>query len=172
MRDPAKHLRVKGWEERPSPALEPSAEERLQATWHWVTQHRVEGELVLIQVEPTVHVLDSVETPELVAERARAAALEARVRKLEQQVAELVAERRPTHEGDPHEGDPAPDPHFAWIASHREELRAYPSGFVALDPEKGIVLHSTDDDDFAAQLEKLPSEERERLMAFHTSMFI
>jgi hypothetical protein len=89
------------------------------------------------------------------------------VHMLKQKLVELLAERRPADE----EVAP-PDPYFDWIEAHREELRAHPSAFVALDPEKGIVFHSTDNHEFEAWIEKLSPEERERLMAFHTSMFV
>jgi hypothetical protein len=94
------------------------------------------------------------------------AALQDRVRKLERQVAELLGR------GPADEDQAAPDPHFAWIESHREELRAHPNEFVALDPERGIVFHSTDSETFATWIDDLAPEERERLMAFNTSMFV
>jgi hypothetical protein len=107
--------------------------------------------------------------------QALAAALEARIRLLERQVADLRAERalrdeEPRAEED--EETAAPTPYLDWIDAHRDELRAYPDEFVALDLEKGIVFHTADEQALAAWLEALPDEERERRMAFHTSMFV
>ncbi len=92
--------------------------------------------------------------------------LQSRVLKLEQQLEQLLAERGPTDD------DNAPtDPHAHWISHNREKLLAYPSSFVALDAQKGIVIHSSDGEDFEAQLGKLSPEERDQLMLFHTSMY-
>lgn len=70
-----------------------------------------------------------------------------------------------------HEEEMAPDdPHLRWIEEHLDELRCYPSTWVAIDPVRGIVVHAKDGDEFADKLAALPSEERKRLLTFNTSM--
>jgi hypothetical protein len=101
------------------------------------------------------------------AARPPAAALEARVQKLEQMVEQLLAEREPTQE----EIVPK-SPHDLWIEAHCEELRNYPDSFIALDAEKGVVIHAQDGDEFEIQLEKLSPEERDRVALLHTSMYV
>lgn len=108
-------------------------------------------------------------------EQATVAALEERIRRLEQQVSRLLAERAPKAEALRAEDDEEmapPEPYFDWIDAHRDELRAYPNEFVALDLEKGIVFHSADGERLADWLEALPQEERERRMVFNTAMFV
>lgn len=62
------------------------------------------------------------------------------------------------------------DPHLRWIEEHLDELRRYPSTWVAIDPVRGIVVHAKDGDEFADKLAALPREERKRLLTFNTSM--
>jgi hypothetical protein len=100
-------------------------------------------------------------------EDGKIAALEARVRKLEALLEQLLAERVLSDE------DEAPvQPHIRWIEANRDVLHAHPDSFIALDPDKGIVAHAIDGDDFAAQLDKLPPEQRDRVVLFHASMYV
>lgn len=101
------------------------------------------------------------------AQDKKVAVLEARVQKLETQLEQLLAKQEQVDED---EVDAPSDAHFEWIETHRDELRAYPNAYVLLDPEKGIVFHSSDGDELTARLEKLAPEEQDRLMVFHTSM--
>lgn len=63
------------------------------------------------------------------------------------------------------------DPHTAWINLNRLALQDYPDTWVILDPEQGIVFDSKDEDELATKLAALSPEERERVMAFHTSLY-
>ena len=101
------------------------------------------------------------------AQDKKVAMLEARVQKLETQLEQLLAKQEQIDED---EVDAPSDSHFEWIETHRDELRAYPNTYVLLDPEKGIVFHSSDGDELTARLEGLDPEEQDRLMVFHTSM--
>lgn len=64
------------------------------------------------------------------------------------------------------------DPHARWIEQNLEELRRYPDMFVALDPERGILVHAAEQSEFAEKLKSLTPEENERVMLFHTSMYL
>lgn len=63
-------------------------------------------------------------------------------------------------------------PEARWIRAHRDQLRALADSFIALDPEKGILVHSADGDEFAAQLKQLSAEERGRVILFRASMYL
>lgn len=64
------------------------------------------------------------------------------------------------------------DPHKRWIERNLDELRKYPDMFVALDPDRGILVHASEQREFAAKLDALTPEENERVMLFHTSMYL
>ncbi len=101
------------------------------------------------------------------AEDPKIAALEARVRKLEGLLGQILAAQAL-----PDESEAQVQPHVAWIEKNRDVLRAYPDSFVALDPDEGIVVHSTDGDEFAAKLAELPAEQQDRVVLFHSSMYV
>jgi len=110
-----------------------------------------------------------------IVERTDTRALEARVRRVERAVEDLRAKQQKDWDDD--DGDVTRDPHFEWIEANRELLRtSYPNSFVAVDYEKGVLLHSSDADDFGEKLARLSNElsrdQHERVMAFHTSMFV
>ena len=75
---------------------------------------------------------------------------------------------------------PAPDdddvvetsPWLKWIESHLDELRDLGAAWVLLDPEVGIVFHTEDEVEFGDHLCQRPPEDRDRLMPFHTSLYV
>ncbi len=111
------------------------------------------------------------ETKRSVDDRAQIDALEGRVRKLEAQVATMQrAEGRAARVEA--EEEAAVSPHTRWIEAHLDELRTLPSAWVVLDAEKGIVFRSADESRLAAKLEEYAPEDGDRLMIFHTSMYV
>jgi hypothetical protein len=63
------------------------------------------------------------------------------------------------------------DPHTAWIDANRMVLQEHPDMWVILDPDQGIVYGTKDEDALATKLASLSPEERDRVMAFHTSLY-
>ncbi|WP_437783439.1 hypothetical protein [Sorangium sp. So ce1097] len=107
----------------------------------------------------------------------KVAALENRVQKLESLIEHLLAKQIAEHKHEieskyEDEGETADQPHTNWIEANKDKLRAYPDSFVALDLEEGIVAHASDGDEFHAQLDKLSPEQRDRVVLFHTSMYV
>jgi hypothetical protein len=100
------------------------------------------------------------------ADQAELHDLRRRIQELERKLDDLLV----THDVDPQE-IPV-DPHTRWIEDNLDELRKYPDAFVALDPDRGILAHATENGEFAAKLEALTPEERERVTLFHTSMYL
>ncbi|MCC6559478.1 MAG: hypothetical protein IT372_41705 [Polyangiaceae bacterium] len=96
------------------------------------------------------------------------AALEARVQALERIIAQFFDTERVTLE----EVEVPDPPHVRWIEANRERLEAYRDSFIALDPEKGILVHAEDGDEFEAKLGDLSPEERDRVVLFHASMYV
>jgi hypothetical protein len=64
------------------------------------------------------------------------------------------------------------DPHTRWIQENFETLRQYPDEWIALHPVRGILFHMADGDEFAGMLDGLSADEREEVLAFHSSMYI
>lgn len=64
------------------------------------------------------------------------------------------------------------DPNAAWIEANLEVLREYPNTWVVLDPERGIVFDTNDENELATKLAALSPGERERMTAFHTSLYV
>lgn len=102
---------------------------------------------------------------------AKIAALEERVRKLEAMLEQLPAEGGTADEEEVAD-EALAQPEARWIRANRDQLRAHADSFIALDPEKGILVHSADGDEFAARLEQLSAEERGRVVLFHASMYL
>lgn len=63
------------------------------------------------------------------------------------------------------------DPYLDWCDKNRDELRKYPDCWVAIDPEAGIVHHSTDADAFAAWERALSLADRARMTVTHTRLY-
>ena len=106
-----------------------------------------------------------------VDDRAQIDALEGRVRKLEAQLAKLQGVGDANAHAEAGE-EAAVSPHSRWIESHLDQLRALPDAWVVLDADKGIVFHSTDEATLAAKLEEYAPADSDRLMVFHTSMYV
>jgi hypothetical protein len=67
------------------------------------------------------------------------------------------------------------DPSMQWIHEHREELRKYPDHYVAIDPERGIVLAAQDGDEFARKFSELVDREGcrgDKYLQTHTSLHV
>jgi hypothetical protein len=113
--------------------------------------------------------LPAAEPQRRIEDHAKILALEERVRKLEARLADLAAQREPSEQ----DGEEASTDAFSrWIEEHIDELRRHPDTWILLDPEKGIVFHTTDEAAFSAALENVPREERDHLMPFNTRMYI
>lgn len=62
------------------------------------------------------------------------------------------------------------NPHYHWIDLHRDVLKSYPDGFVALHSEKGVIVFDTDILGFTEKMNSIQQEQRSALMILHTSM--
>lgn len=109
---------------------------------------------------------------DVIALRGKIAALEEeqdrlreQLRRLEGKLDEILAT--------PGEMDTVPvDPHTRWIQENLEMLRNHPDEWIALHPVRGILFHTADGDEFAGMLDGLSTDERDDVLAFHSSMYI
>jgi hypothetical protein len=62
------------------------------------------------------------------------------------------------------------DEGLRWCEVHAEELSKLPDGYIAIDPDKGLVFHAQTQKDFNKWLAEKSNEEREALFATHTSV--
>jgi len=69
------------------------------------------------------------------------------------------------------EGGPE-DPRLAWCSSHRELLALHPESYVAIHPERGIVIAERDQATFARRLDALSEGERAELLLSHTAYLL
>lgn len=97
-------------------------------------------------------------------DRAQIGELRERVRALEMEMADLLAEDD--------RGETVTDPHLDWIEAHTEELRRYSDMWVAIDPRRGIVAQATDGDELADRLAALPPDERQKLLAIDVRLYV
>jgi hypothetical protein len=88
-----------------------------------------------------------------------------RVRDLEVELAELIAER---DEGE----ETFTNPHQRWIEEHLDALRDYPDMWVAIDATRGIVVAAKDGEELANKLDALPPEDQARLLAVNTTLYV
>lgn len=94
--------------------------------------------------------------------------LRKQVEKLTSQVAELLAA---VHGRNEDETVPQ-SPHDLWIEQNMNELRRYPNHWIALDAEKGIVIAEQDREQFSERYSKLSADAQDRLLLFHSSMYV
>lgn len=94
-------------------------------------------------------------------------------------LARLLREELHRRQAGLHPGQPgsrsrwARDPYMQWIHEHREELSRYPDHYVAIDPERGIVLAVHDLEDFGRQFSELVDREGcrgDKYLQTHTSL--
>lgn len=98
------------------------------------------------------------------------------------QVQEQLAARLPVEpggvQGVPTRPEIPPALRKSWVEEHLDTLAQYPDCLVAIDQSKGkegIVLHSSDEEDFTRRLLELFNQEpdaRERLLVIHTSLYV
>jgi hypothetical protein len=122
----------------------------------------------------TAH-LETVSLPlrrEIVALRNKIAALEEEQGRLREQLQRL--EHRHDEIGPPlGETDAALiDPHTRWIEENLERLSSHPNEWIALHAVRGILFHTADGDEFSNMLDRLSPEERDDVLAFHSSMYV
>lgn len=86
-----------------------------------------------------------------------------RIERLEKQVAALTAMLM--------DGEVETDPYKDWIQNHSDTLKQYRDMWVALDPQRGIVLADVDFDKFSTLLSQYSEEEQEAWLTFHTSRY-
>jgi hypothetical protein len=109
---------------------------------------------------------------EVIALRGKIAALEdeqdrlrERLQRLEGKLDEILST--------PGEMETVPvDPHTRWIQENLETLRNHPDEWIALHPVRGILFHTADGEAFAGMLDRLSADERDEVLAFHSSMYI
>lgn len=91
--------------------------------------------------------------------------LRGRIKRLEHRLDEMLS--------GPEDMETVPvDPHTRWIEDNLETLRSHPDEWIALHPVRGILFHSADGDEFASMLGGLTTDERDEVLAFHTSMYV
>lgn len=88
-----------------------------------------------------------------------------RVRSLEIEVVELMAEREDGVES-------VTNAHQRWIEQHLEVLREHTNRWVAIDAERGIVAEADDGEALADKLDALPPEEQARLVLVDTAKYV
>lgn len=95
-----------------------------------------------------------------------------RIEQLEKQVAELTAMYRKS-DADEEEGEIVPpSPHSLWIERNMDELKRYPNCWIALDADLGIVIAEEDREKYAEKYKKLSPEQQDKLLLFHSSMYV
>lgn len=91
-----------------------------------------------------------------------------RIRSLELEVIELMAEREDGEDGE----EVVTNAHQRWIEQHLDVLRAHPHRWVAIDAARGIVAEAHDGDELADKVDVLSPEEQARLVFINTALYV